>query len=66
MESPPFAMSLNDAARWIGVSRSTICRLAARGEIPKIKVGRRTVVLSNHLAEFLLGQERIASQEVGS
>lgn len=66
MEAPPFAMSLNDAARWIGVSRSTIYRLVARGEIPRIKIGRRTVVLSSHLAEFLHGQEQIGTQAVGS
>ncbi len=66
MEAPPLAMSLNDAARWIGVSRSTIYRLVAKGEIPKIKIGRRTVVLSSHLTEFLLGQEQATSQAVVS
>jgi len=66
MEAPPFAMSLNDAARWIGVSRSTIYRLVARGEIPRIKIGRRTVVLSSHLTEFLHGREQFSTQAVGS
>ncbi len=53
MRNTPYAMSPADAARWIGVSRSTIYRLIQSGEIPTVKVGRRTILPTHHLEAFI-------------
>lgn len=58
MSNTPYAMSPADAARWIGVSRSTLYRLISRGEIPVVKVGRRTLLLSEHLMAFVTGRSQ--------
>jgi len=49
-------MSPADAARWIGVSRSTLYRHIQSGEIPTVKVGRRTVLPTHHLEAFVNGR----------
>ncbi len=56
MRNVPYAMSPADAARWIGVSRSTLYRLIQSGEIPTVKVGRRTVLPTHHLEAFVNGR----------
>jgi excisionase family DNA binding protein len=58
VSNTPYAMSPADAARWIGVSRSTLYRLMARGEIPVVKVGRRTLLVSEHLMAFVTGRSQ--------
>lgn len=41
---PPLLVSINEAARLLGVSRSTIYRLAQEGELPVCKVRSRTLI----------------------
>lgn len=53
------AYSVTDAGRVIGVSRSTICRMIAAGEIAPIKLRARTLVPRTEL-------ERIISQRVAA
>ncbi len=57
--APLLAVSIVDAARVIGVSRTTIYELMADGDLPFAKIGRRTVIPFDELRR-LLG-ERLAS-----
>ena len=54
-------LSVEHAARLIGVSRTTAYRLVRDGELPGIKVGRRVLVLKKPLME-MLGAEEDASR----
>jgi excisionase family DNA binding protein len=37
---PRALLNLNDAARYLGVSRRHVERLLARGELPRVRLGR--------------------------
>lgn len=56
----PLAHSVPDAARRIGISRSGLYILIARGEIPVAKVGNRTLVLDDDLRTYLAGHRSVA------
>lgn len=49
-------MSVNEAARLLGISRDLAYDLVARGEIPAIRLGRRLVVARRSLQQLLAGQ----------
>ncbi|PHX93247.1 MAG: hypothetical protein CK542_04530 [Acidimicrobium sp.] len=53
MMNTPMAMSPRDAARAIGISRSTLYRLIQRGGLRTVKIGRRTLVPTSALAELI-------------
>lgn len=55
---PPerLAVSVNEAARLLGISRDLAYDLVARGEIPAIRLGRRLVVARRALQHLLAGQ----------
>jgi excisionase family DNA binding protein len=53
MINTPMAMSPRDAARAIGISRSTLYRLIKQGRIRTVKLGRRTLVPTSALAELI-------------
>jgi excisionase family DNA binding protein len=46
-------LSVEHAARLIGISRTTAYRLVRDGELPAIRVGRRVLVLKKPLMEML-------------
>ena len=46
-------MSVEHAARLIGVSRATVYRMVREGELRAIRVGRRVLVLKKPLMEML-------------
>ena len=50
-------LSVEHAARLIGVSRSTAYRLVRDGELPAIRVGRRVLILKKPLMEMLEAEE---------
>lgn len=54
------AYSIPDAAARIGISRSSLYVLIARGEIPVAKIGNRTLVLDDDLRSYL-GRHRIVA-----
>ena len=56
MMNTPMAMSPRDAARAIGISRSSLYRQIKQGRIRTVKLGRRTLVPTSALAE-LIGEE---------
>jgi excisionase family DNA binding protein len=49
----PLAMTINDAARFSGLSRSSIYEALARGDIKGVRVGRRTLILTQSLCAFV-------------
>jgi excisionase family DNA binding protein len=56
------AHSVSDAAARIGISRSSLYLLIARGEIPIAKVGNRTLILDDDLRAYLDGHRVVAHQ----
>jgi excisionase family DNA binding protein len=56
----PLAHSVGDAAHRIGISRSSLYLLIARGEIPIAKVGNRTLVLDDDLRTYLARHRIVA------
>ena len=49
----PATMTIPEAARLLGISRSAAYRAAARGEIPIIRIGRRLLVPTAKLYTML-------------
>ena len=43
-DGPPVALSIAEAAKMLGISRSLAYELAARGELRTVRLGRRIVV----------------------
>jgi excisionase family DNA binding protein len=56
-ERPPFLVDEREAARFLGVSPRTIWTLAANGELPTVKIGRRKMYSVESLKEFVLARE---------
>jgi excisionase family DNA binding protein len=59
-ELPP-TLSVEQAAKLLGVSRSSAYRAAANGQLPTISFGRRLLVPTHRLLEMLgllVGEER--------
>jgi hypothetical protein len=49
----PAAISVEDAGKLVGLSRSAAYRAAARGDIPTFRLGRRLYVPTARLLEML-------------
>ena len=49
----PLAVSVNEAARLLGVSRATIYRLVRKEKLRLLKVGTRSLVSMDCLRKFL-------------
>lgn len=54
--TPPLAVSLQEAARLLGISKSLAYKLAATGEIPTIKMGERRKIVPLAAIEKLIAQ----------
>ena len=50
-------LSVEHAARLIGVSRATVYRMVRDGELRAVRVGRRVLVLKKPLMEMLEAEE---------
>lgn len=51
--APPDMLSVDDAARRLGISRTTLYQLADRGGLRTVKVGRRRLVAASDLAAYI-------------
>jgi excisionase family DNA binding protein len=51
--TPPTLLSLDEAAAWLSVSKSTVKRLLDRGDLVAIRVGRRRKISADTLADYL-------------
>lgn len=54
-ELPPLSYRLPEAAHVIGVSVRTLYNLNARGSLPFVKIGARTVIRRTDLEALLVG-----------
>lgn len=55
---PQLASAPVDAARRLGVGRTTIFRLMKEGKLPAVKIGARTVIPEEAITAFLAGLPR--------
>lgn len=49
----PLTLTVEQAAKLLGIGRSTVYELVHTGDIPSLRLGRRIVVPKARLAEFL-------------
>jgi excisionase family DNA binding protein len=49
----PFAVSINEAARLMGISRALIYQLINAGKLDVVKIGTRTVIRTDVIQRFL-------------
>ncbi|RWG78546.1 helix-turn-helix domain-containing protein [Mesorhizobium sp.] len=63
METLPQTLRTDDAARYVGISPSTLSKMRLRGEGPPYaKIGKRIVVYNkDDLAEWLGSMRRVAT-----
>lgn len=52
-DGPPILVSIEEAARLLGLSRSLVYDMAARNELPVIRFGRSVRVHRSRLKEWL-------------
>jgi excisionase family DNA binding protein len=57
-EHVPLCLTVEAAARVVGVSGPTLRREAASGALRTVRLGRRVVVTQDALREFLQGEAR--------
>lgn len=50
---PALALGIDEAARVIGVARSMMYEIVARGEIESFKLGRRRLILTKALDAYI-------------
>ena len=58
----PIALRIPDAARLVGLSRSTLYEEMDRGALAYVKVGARRLVLREDLVEFLRRRRVVAGK----
>jgi excisionase family DNA binding protein len=59
-ESSPLAYGVNDAAKRIGVGRSTLYQLIRDGQLRSIRVGRRTLIPDEDLRRIIASRLAVA------
>ena len=52
-EHPPLAVPIDQAAALVNLSRAKLYRLVKSGDIPKVKIGRRTLIRIKDLERIL-------------
>lgn len=52
-QTSPFALAIADVARRTGIGRTTLFNLIRDGRLRAVKVGSRTLIRADDLAEFL-------------
>ena len=60
-DARPLAHQLQSAVRLTGISRSQLYELIKCGELPIVKVGRRTLIADDDL-RALIGRHRVAAK----
>ena len=55
------AYTIKEAAAAIGLSRSTIYKLMASGELQTIRIGQRRLIRAEALSRLLTGSEQVSS-----
>lgn len=52
-QPPPDVLSVIEATRVLGISRTTVYKLMDAGRLPGRKIGRKTVIMRRDIAAFL-------------
>jgi excisionase family DNA binding protein len=52
----PATMSVEEAARYLGISRNYAYRMVGEGVIPSVRIGKRILVPRERLREMLEGE----------
>lgn len=61
---PVVCLSVREVAERLGIGGNAVYRLIASGELPHVRIGRRTIrVRGCDLSEFLLRRRRLGEQE---
>ncbi len=59
LEDGPLVVSVEEAARQLGISRSLAYELVQRGVVPSIRLGRRLVVPRQKLLDLVVGNDSV-------
>jgi excisionase family DNA binding protein len=57
--SEPAALTIQQAVKFAGLSRSFLYKKFASGELPRLKAGKRVLILRNDLQAYLLDIRRV-------
>lgn len=57
----PITMSITGAAQYLSLGRTTIRKLIGDGQLESVKIGRRRLVTTKSLVEFI-SQSRVSSR----
>ncbi|MBE2212120.1 MAG: helix-turn-helix domain-containing protein [Xanthomonadaceae bacterium] len=57
----PYSRTIADAANAIGIGKSTLWRLIAKGEIKAFPVGRRTLITEEEIKRFVREKSEAAN-----
>lgn len=63
MEQDRLTLSIEEAASLLGISRALAYDLVRRGELPRLRLGRRVVVPRKALENFIEGSRPVAGPE---
>jgi excisionase family DNA binding protein len=66
VSAEPLAMRIPQAARFIGIGRSTLYMFIASGEIETIKVGRSTLIPTDSLHAFVERRRNARRQKIST
>lgn len=50
---PPYSMTIAETVRWSGIGRTKLYELLGDGKIKAVKLGTRTLVLTQSVEQFL-------------
>jgi len=56
-------LSVEQAAKLLGIGRNSAYQAAKRGEIPAVRVGRRLLIPHRRLLRFIDGEQQSGSRE---
>jgi len=59
-------LSLNEVAQLLGISESGVYRLVRSGELPRVKVGNRTLFEAHEIRRFIASRRGAAEPQKGA
>lgn len=65
IEAQPLTLSVEEAARLLGISRTLAYDLVRRGELPRLRLGRRVVVPRQALQDMIGGAGDAEPRDAG-
>jgi excisionase family DNA binding protein len=66
LSAPVLLISQHEAARMLGVERTTIWRMCGRGDLARVRIGRRSLITMESINTFIASQvERVGNHQRG-